>query len=63
MPRGLIRPGSKATLGSATVVLGGVAKGGDLNGYVWAALSPPITLLAGKGYYLVSAEGESLPPW
>lgn len=33
------------------------AQGGDLNGYVWANLEKPVTLLAGKDYFLVSSEG------
>eukprot|EP01048_Picozoa_sp_COSAG05_P005603 COSAG05_NODE_337_length_11164_cov_11.970357_4_plen_963_part_00 len=50
--------GSKATLGLATVALG-KAGGGDLNGYVWAPLAAPLTLAAGKSYYLVSSEGAA----
>jgi len=49
---------SKATLGSATVALG-KGGGGDLNGYVWAPLASPLTLAAGKSYYLVSSEGSA----
>ena len=59
----IVDANSKATLGTATVVLGKVpfAKqgGGDLNGYVWAPLAAPLTLAAGKSYYLVSSEGAS----
>ena len=31
--------------------------GGDLNGYVWAKLEEPVTLAAGREYFLVSSEG------
>lgn len=35
----------------------GTGQGGDLNGYVWAKLNEPVTLAAGKEYFLVSSEG------
>jgi hypothetical protein len=35
----------------------GAGQAGDLNGYVWAKLKEPVTLAAGKEYFLVSSEG------
>ena len=56
----IIEGATKKAVGSAKVALGGNAtagQGGDLNGYVWAALDEPLTLAAGKQYFLVSSEG------
>jgi hypothetical protein len=61
----IIDAATKKTLGSAQVdltrgqasVAPNSTHGGDLNGYVWAELEKPLTLAAGKTYYLVSSEG------
>ena len=46
---------TKKEVGKVSVDLAS-AKGGDLNGYVWAELASPVTLATGKKYFLASEE-------